>query len=171
MKNENNKTNIYIDGSNLYLRSKANGLDIDYKKLYIYIQKKHLTDNIFYFLGFSEDNKNLYKELESYNYKLIFRESVRSDKYIKGNCDSEMVLYICRDLYKNNIDEFVLITSDGDFACVVNELIKENRYCKIISPTTPKYTSKLLRKATTNITYIQDIYNHIKRETPVSEDR
>ncbi len=166
----NSKCCIYIDGANLHMRTKNDGLDIDLEKFYIYLKNKYRPAIIYYFLGFTKENEGLHEYLKRCGFTLVFRESVNTGKYMKGNCDSEMVMYICRDLYKNKNQEFVIITSDGDFACVVKEVINENMKCKIISPTVPDATSKLLRKSGGEMTYIKDIYQLIKRETPDADE-
>lgn len=61
---------------------------------------------------------------------------------MKGNVNAELVLYASAIEY-NHYDKAVIISSDGDFACLAGYLEKNNKLLKIITPT--KTYSKLLR--------------------------
>ena len=66
----------------------------------------------------------------------------RGHKTMKGNVDAELVLHASAIEYAN-YNQAVIVTGDGDFACLMKYLEKNNKLCKIIVPTV-KY-SKLLR--------------------------
>lgn len=61
---------------------------------------------------------------------------------MKGNVDAELVLHSAAIEY-NNYNQAIIITSDGDFACLIRYLNEHNKLAKIITPTA-KY-SKLLK--------------------------
>jgi len=64
---------------------------------------------------------------------------------MKGNVDAELVLNAAAIEY-NNYDKAVIVTSDGDFACLMNYLEEKGKLAKIITPT-EKY-SKLWNPTT-----------------------
>ncbi len=159
---KNEIVHIYIDGANLYERTKENKTPINFNNLYKYLKIKQKANEIYYFVGYEKKNQDIYDLLIKIGFKIIFRESSGRGEYFKGNCDSEMVLTICRDLFKNNIDKYILMTSDGDFSCVVRELQDNNKECILISPTFVNKTSKLLRKVAKRLIYLEQIYHFLK---------
>lgn len=153
------KTDIFIDGANLHKSSKDLGFGIDYRKFYRWLRQKYGANNIYLFLGFIQNQKKNYKKLEEYGYLLIFKETVNYlDGKIKGNCDAELVLKVCNDFYENNLRNFILITSDGDFACLIDFLINKNSKVLILSPNKKK-CSFLLKKTKAVITDLVDHYH------------
>ena len=61
---------------------------------------------------------------------------------MKGNVDAELVLYAAAIEY-SHYNKAVIVSSDGDFACLIKFLDEKNKILKIITPTS-KY-SKLLK--------------------------
>ncbi|MFT5179637.1 MAG: uncharacterized LabA/DUF88 family protein [Candidatus Paceibacteria bacterium] len=153
------KTNIYIDGANLYESSKRLGFNINYKKFIGWLRQKYTPNNIYIFIGYIPKHNILYKNLKSYGHTLIFKETIK-DKggKIKGNCDSELVLQLCIDFYENNFIDFVLISGDGDFSCLVKFLIEKHSRIKILTPNENK-CSVLLKRATSNILNLVNHYH------------
>ena len=136
--NMKNKTYAFIDGNNLYLGAKSQGIELDYGKLRLYLRNKLGVDIAFLFIGYNPDNARLYATLQSYGYILIFKPVVfytENDKRtMKGNVDAELVLHSAAIEY-DNYDKAVIVTSDGDFACLVQYLDENNKLAKIITPT------------------------------------
>lgn len=79
---------------------------------------------------------------------------------MKGNVDAELVLHSAAIEY-NNYDKAVIVTSDGDFACLMRYLEKNNKLKKIIAPTA-RY-SKLLKPFNYLITPLKVISEQIKK--------
>jgi uncharacterized LabA/DUF88 family protein len=64
----------------------------------------------------------------------------------KGNVDSDIIFNIMKKLYKKEqFDKVVLVSGDGDYKLVVDFLIEENRFKKILFPN-KKYASSLYKK-------------------------
>ena len=63
---------------------------------------------------------------------------------VKGNVDAELVLQAMID-YKN-YDRAVIVSSDGDFSCLVNYLYKQGKLKQVISPHR-ETCSRLLKQA------------------------
>ena len=62
---------------------------------------------------------------------------------VKGNVDAELVLHAMIEW--DNYDKAVIVTGDGDFHCLVEQLKKKNKLGKLLIPDRHKY-SALLRK-------------------------
>jgi uncharacterized LabA/DUF88 family protein len=63
---------------------------------------------------------------------------------VKGNIDAELVLYSAKIEYKN-YDKAIIVSGDGDFFCLLEDMVKEGRLYKLIIPN-PKSESVLLRE-------------------------
>jgi uncharacterized LabA/DUF88 family protein len=72
----------------------------------------------------------------------------------KGNVDTELVLTGVREYFENEIKKVVLVSSDGDYKCLVEFWKEKEINISIISPYPEKYCSKLLRKTRQDIYYI-----------------
>ena len=58
----------------------------------------------------------------------------------KGNVDAELVLPTMIEL--PHFDKAVIVTGDGDFRCLVEYLVQENKLLKLLTPT-KRYSSLL----------------------------
>lgn len=135
----------FIDAQNLNLGIKELGWRLDLLRFRIYLTEKYQVKKAYMFLGYLPNNQNLYKRLQEYDYVLIFKPILRTpDGKIKGNVDADLVLQVMID-YKN-YEQAVVITSDGDFYCVVNYLYEEDKLKTVLSPIKEK-CSVLLQKA------------------------
>jgi len=77
---------------------------------------------------------------------LIFKPTIRyfenGKETVKGNVDAELVLHSAAIQYKN-YDKAIIVSGDGDFACLVEFLIEKNKLLHIFTPNA-QY-SKLLK--------------------------
>jgi len=94
-------------------------------------------------MGYIKENEKLYTYLKKSGYKIIFKPVIKNKKLIKGNVDAELVLHAAKIEYPN-YDKAIIVSNDGDFYCLVEELIKDNKFKKLITPS--KNYSSLLRK-------------------------
>ncbi len=98
-------------------------------------------------------------------YNLIFKEVTTQSGHIKGNCDAEMVLHTVSDFYENKLTKAVIVTGDGDFACLIDFLQKHSVFHRLIAPNL-QYTSYLLRKRNLPIVYLENprLIPHIQKD-------
>lgn len=149
---QTNQNNIaYIDGQNLHMgttKLKPSAWQVDMKKFRKYLLNKYLADTCYYFLGFvKEDCQDLYTEIQKAGFVLQFREhtSAMLGKK-KGNVDSDIIFHIMKGLYKREIlGKIILVSGDGDYKALVDFLIQENKFEKILFPNR-KYRSSLYKK-------------------------
>jgi len=138
------------------------GWKLDYRKLRIYLEKRHNITTAYYFLGFIAKNKRVYSDLYEYGYTLKFRKvsefptapiicphckRVVEPEGIKTkcDCDADITLQIMDDIEK--YEKAILITSDGDFDNVVRKLIDFNKLKLVLAPC-KEGCSRLLKSAT-----------------------
>jgi len=77
----------------------------------------------------------------------------------KGNVDVDLTVKSLAT-YKN-YDKALLVTSDGDFASLVQQLKADGKFLGVISPSKKKCSHLLQRAVGTRIGYIEDVYKKI----------
>ena len=81
--------------------------------------------------------------LKENNYILIFKPILfDNDRKPKGNVDADLVLQSMIEF--NNYSKAIIVSSDGDFYCLVKYLYGNEKLLKVISPDV-KNCSKLLK--------------------------
>lgn len=64
----------------------------------------------------------------------------------KGNVDSDIIFHIMKLLYKKeDFDKIILVSGDGDYKMLVDFLIEEDRFKKILFPN-KTFASSLYKK-------------------------
>jgi uncharacterized LabA/DUF88 family protein len=134
----------YIDGANLHKGMQELGWKLDYKRFRVFLRDKYHVSLAYLFLGFVPELNGLYRDLQNWGYTPIFKPTVRNrHEEIKGNCDAELVLQALIDFRK--YERAVIVTGDGDFACLVSYLQTTAKLEQVISPN-PKKCSVLLKR-------------------------
>ncbi len=145
----------FIDSQNLNLGTSKDifkgreiiykGWKLDYKKFRRYLSDKFRVQKAFLFIGYIEQNKNLYRKLKSYGYELVFKPTVKdSSGKPKGNVDAELVLHASAIEYPN-YQKAVIVSGDGDFHCLHEYLEKHKKLLRIIIPNRHSESSLLRR--------------------------
>src|SRR6266566_2600070 len=121
------KTYAFIDSQNLNLsvrndlvRKKKKvytGWQLDFARLFVYLQAKYKVTKAFIFIGYKEENKKLYKHLNEAGYTLIFKPTLDSQGKTKGNVDAELVLHTVDKI--RLYDRAIIIAGDGDYHCLL----------------------------------------------------
>lgn len=148
----------FIDGNNLYLGARSQGINLDYRKFRLYLRNKFSVEKAFLFIGYDPERTHMYNHLISSGYILIHKPTViyheNGRRMMKGNVDAEMVLHAAAIEYENH-EQAVLVTSDGDFACLMDYLKKNNKLKRIITPT--EFYSSLLQDFRQDILPLRNI--------------
>ncbi len=161
MKKENNFA--YIDGVNLHKGIKELGWIIDYKKFRVWLTEKYGVSRAYIFLGFLSTNTNLYKDLQNWGYTVIFKPTIPDGEgEIKGNCDAELVLQVVSDMYEGHYENAVIVSGDGDFACLVNFLKEKRKFKMVLSPNHKKASVLLRKAAPNNIVFLERFKNRLE---------
>jgi len=148
MNKENNLA--FIDGQNLHLGTTLsdNSWRVNLNKFKVYLKDKYNITEAYYFLGYVQEvNQEIYSEIQKAGFILIFKQhnpAMIGTK--KGNVDSEIIFQIMKKLYKKEpFDQIVLVSGDGDYKILVDFLIEENKFKKILFPN-KKFASSLYKK-------------------------
>lgn len=141
----------YIDGQNLYRGTTKSSPEwnINLSRFRRYLAEKYSVIDAYYYLGYvqtGEEYERLYEVIQKAGFILVFREhnSAMMGKK-KGNVDSDIIFNAMKRLYlKEDFDKIILVSGDGDYKMLVDFLIKENKFEKILFPN-KKYASSLYK--------------------------
>lgn len=156
-KNAEKKQNNYafIDSQNLNLAIRAQGWELDFKKFRKYLSDKYGVSKALLFVGYVPEYQSLYTNLQKFGYIVVFKPTLRKPNgKVKGNVDADLVLRAMVE-YKN-YDKALIVTGDGDFYCLVECLIKEGKFLKLMIPDKNAYSS-LYRKMMPNIVFMNNL--------------
>lgn len=154
MKKLSIKVNNYafIDSQNLNLGVKSSGWTLDFRKFRLYLKNKYNVEKAYLFIGQMAGQESLYDRLQNMGYHLIFKPTteykVNGKTMVKGNVDAELVLYAAAKVY-DEYDKAIIVTGDGDFHCLAEYLIEDDKLLSILVPN--KKFSKLLRRFDSHI--------------------
>lgn len=149
-KEENNLA--FIDGQNLYMGTMSDkpAWKVNLAELRGYLFKKYNVQKAYYFLGYTdESNQDLYNKIQEEGFILVFKKhnSAMLGKK-KGNVDSDIIFNVMKKLYKKEpFDKIVLVSGDGDYKMLVDFLIEEGKFKKILFPN-KQFASSLYKKIT-----------------------
>lgn len=146
-----NESLAFIDGQNLYMgtaKRERNPWRIDLRRFRVYLEQKYGVVKAFYFLGYvQEERQDLYEEIQSAGFVLIFREhnAAMAGKK-KGNVDSDIIFNVMKKLYKREVSgKIFLVSGDGDYKMLVDFLVEEGLFGKVLFPNR-QYASSLYKK-------------------------
>lgn len=159
------KNYAFIDSQNLYLSVLNQGWKIDWRKFRVYLLEKYAIDRAYLFIGMVDGNNRLYEELQTAGFICIWKPTLKyKDGTIKGNCDAELVLHTMINI--NNFDKAIIVSGDGDFYCLIDHLIDNDKLQAILIPNKHKYSALLKLKKFHQFTkYINDLRSKIEKTT------
>ncbi len=121
------KTSLFLDGSNLYATAKALGFDIDYKRLLAYFKERTRLIRAIYYTALMDDAdysplRPLIDWLDYNGYMVVTKpakEFVDSSgrRKVKGNMDIELAVDMMR--LAPSLDHVILFSGDGDFRSLI----------------------------------------------------
>ena len=156
----------YIDYENISVWFRKMWKYIDWGRFYIYLKDKYKITNSKIFIWYIEQNKNIYTELASFWYDLIFRDAIIWwNGRIKSNIDTDLVLEASIDYYENSLSWAILVSCDWDFDCLIKFWYQKNIFLRLFA--TKQWDISLLLKKNTkalDIIYISDIGHDILKE-------
>jgi len=157
-KKENNYA--FIDSQNLNLSVRAQGWTLDYRKFRRYLEDKYGITKAYLFLGYVPQYQDLYTSLQEDGFILIFKPTLKlPDGKVKGNVDAELVLHAMVEYPK--YDKALIVTNDGDFYCLVDYLIKQDKLLKLMIPNRKAFSS-LFRKLMAHIVFLDNLRDKLE---------
>lgn len=161
------KNYAFIDCQNLNLAIRDCGWKLDWRRFRIFLKEKYHVQKAYLFIGFVDEQRQLYTSLQEAGFVLIFKPTLaHRDGTIKGNCDAELVLQAMIDLQE--YDGAVIVTGDGDFHCLVSYLITQHKLAKLLVPNQRRYSLLLKRFPSEYLAFVSDLRHKLeyKRKEP-----
>ncbi|MHB8105286.1 MAG: NYN domain-containing protein [Dehalococcoidales bacterium] len=150
----------FIDGTNIYKAKEDLGWKMDTKKFRRYLEEVYEVKKVYYCIGFIDSNTGLYERLKSEGYEMVFKETYKVKGKVKGNIDAELVL---KSMIQYRVyNQTIIVTSDGDFACLVKYLIEKHKLRSMIASKKVKCSHLLEKASGTYICYLDDLKNKIE---------
>lgn len=168
------KNYAFIDGQNLHMATTKNSdpWSVDLARFRIYLFQKYHVTHAYYHLGYvNEKHQNLYEEIQKAGFILVFKQhsSVMAGLK-KGNVDSDIIFSIMKRLYKKeDFNNIILVSGDGDYKMVVDFLLEEKRFEKILFPNRTNRSSLYKSLSNKFFSYLddRDIRNKIDKKKRV----
>ncbi len=167
------RTALFIDGSNLYAAARALGFDIDYKRLLDFFQKNGRLIRAFYYTALMEDQeyspiRPLVDWLDYNGYTMVTKPTkeftdASGRRKIKGNMDIELAIDVLE--MAEHLDHIVIFSGDGDFRRLVEAVQRKGVRVSVVSTIEsqpPMIADELRRQADTFIE-LSDIQKEIQR--------
>jgi uncharacterized LabA/DUF88 family protein len=174
MTNQKSKLNNYafIDSQNLNLSIQQLGWKLDFYRFRRYLQDKYNVTRAIIFVGFMEENKDLYEHLSKVGYDLIYKPTLSyKDGTTKGNVDTDLVLHAMIEW--GNYDQAVIVSGDGDFYGLVDYMIKKDKLAKLVIPNQHHYSALLKRFDSGYLAFVSDLKSkmayHSRRKEPPTD--
>lgn len=163
MFHKDERTIIFIDGSNLYAAIRSLGFDLDYKKLLGYFRNQTRLIRAYYYTALGDDQdfspiRPLVDWLAYNGYSVVtkpikeYTDPVTGNKRIKGNMDIEIAVGMLA--LAPHYDHAVLFSGDGDFRSLVEAVQTQGKRVTVISSLQtqpPMIADELRRQADTFI--------------------
>ncbi|MBI4743853.1 MAG: NYN domain-containing protein [Actinobacteria bacterium] len=145
----------FIDSQNLNLSIRAQGWVLDYRKFRKYLEDKYSITKAYLFIGYVPQNQDMYTFLQEYGYIIIFKPTlILPNGKVKGNVDAELVLHTMVEYQR--YDKALIVTGDGDFYCLIDYLIKQDKLLKLMIPNENKFSS-LFKNLRPHIVFMNDL--------------
>jgi uncharacterized LabA/DUF88 family protein len=145
----------FIDSQNLNLSIRDLGWILDFQRFRRHLLETFGVTKAFLFIGYVPGNQQLYTSLQKCGFILVFKPTlILPSGKVKGNVDAELVLHTMIEY--ENYEKALIVTGDGDFHCLVEYLIKQDKLLKLIIPNRYKYSS-LLRKFMPYILFMNEM--------------
>jgi uncharacterized LabA/DUF88 family protein len=112
-------------------------------------------------VGYVPQYQRLYSFLESAGYTMKYKEVPNTKRgETKGNIDAELVLQAMIDI--NQYDRAVLISSDGDFACLVSHWRDKGKLECVLAPYKNGCSHLLKKAARERLYFVEDLRHKLE---------
>jgi uncharacterized LabA/DUF88 family protein len=152
------KTALFIDGSNLFATAKSLNFEIDYKKMRKFFADQSRLIRAYYYTALIEEQdysplRPLVDWLTYNGYALVTKPTKEfidhnGERKIKGNMDMELAIDMIG--MADHVDHMVLFSGDGDFRRLVESVQRKGVRVTVISSTKtspPMIADELRRQA------------------------
>ena len=167
------RTALFIDGSNLYSTARALGFDIDYKRLLEMFTEEVRLIRAFYYTAMHEDQeyspiRPLVDWLDYNGYTMVTKPTkeftdTEGRRKLKGNMDIELAIDVME--MAETLNHIILFSGDGDFRRLVEAVQRKGLRVTVVSTirSQPPMIADELRRQADNFIELQDLQERIAR--------
>ena len=149
----------FFYSQNIYKGIQNLGWKIFLGKFWLYLRNKYNVIKAFYFIGDRMGYKWLYNDLQNNGYIVIKKPTViLPNGTVKGNVDADLVLHSMIEY--SNYDKAIIVAGDGDYYCLVEYLVNNNKFLHLIAPSIDY--SQLFRPYSSYIIKIDQLRNSLE---------
>ena len=139
----------FIDSQNLNLGVQRAGFKMNWKKFRTYLKEEHDVEKAYMFIGYMQENEDLYTQMHEAGYLVALKptlemlttsEEEKERIPTKGNVDTELVMYVMKEM--KNYNKAVIVSGDGDFYSLIEYLQNKGKLLNVMVPNW-KYSSLL----------------------------
>lgn len=169
---QKHKNYAFVDGQNLYMgtsKKEYNPWTVNLAKFRIYLAEKYFVTRAFYHLGYFHNSlitQVLYGNIIKAGFILVFRqhsEAMSGSK--KGNVDSDIIFSVMKKIYKQeDFENVILVSGDGDYKNLVDFLIDEKRFKKILLPDRKRASSLYKKLGSEYCDSLENIKKYIEKD-------
>lgn len=154
----------FIDSQNLNLSIRSQGWKLDFKRFRIYLQDKYRVSKAYLFIGYIDGNQPLYAALQDAGFTCVFKPTLQyKDGKTKGNCDAELVLWSM--IKYQEYEKAVIVTGDGDFHCLVDYLLKQDKLDCVLIPDRNHFSGLLkFKRFRPHLRYMNDLQSLLSKK-------
>jgi uncharacterized LabA/DUF88 family protein len=174
------KTAVFIDGSNLYAAARSLEFDIDYRLLLQWVASHSRLVRASYYTVLPDDQeyspiRPLVDWLDYNGYKMVTKPAKeftdnQGRRKIKGSIDIELAIDMIE--IAPCVDHIMLFSGDGDFKRLIEAVQKKGVRVTVISTikSTPPMVADELRRQADHFLDLDDLAQHIMREHVPGDD-
>lgn len=150
MKRTKNEIYAFIDNQNLNATVQNLGWKIDWRKFRKFLSDRYKVTQAFMFIGYVPEFEDMYEYLHDAGFNIVLKQTfdmtkarpeeekseeekaAERERHIKGNVDTELVLWAMKELPRYS--KAILVSGDGDFFSLVEYLEEQGKLLKILTP-------------------------------------
>lgn len=147
MANQKKQPNTYafIDSQNLNLGTQRMGWKMDWRKFRKFLRDKYGVTKAYMFIGYMAENESLYEYMYELGFLVVLKPTLdisgnkpadkdadKEKPQVKGNVDTELVLYAMKEM--PNYDQAIIVSGDGDFFSLAEHLDQQGKLAHILTP-------------------------------------
>jgi uncharacterized LabA/DUF88 family protein len=162
----------FVDSQNLNLSIRQLGWKLDFARFKTYLTEKYKVKKAFLFIGYIPGNESLYQSLQEAGFVCVFKPALTyKDGKTKGNCDAELVLWTMIEYA--HFDKAIIVSGDGDFHCLAEHLLKNDKLECLLIPDKKKFSALLrLRAFRPYLRFMNDLQSKLeyKKKRPHKDE-
>ncbi|MDP3646030.1 MAG: NYN domain-containing protein [bacterium] len=160
------KTVVYIDAANIIFSARNLSFDLDMLRLIRHLEDSFRPQHILYFTGNFKSMRKEFQAIGQVGVEMVYKEIYNEENKAKANCDVEIAHRMTSDVLRDSVEEIVLVSGDGDFACLCDFAQSKSIPIRVMA-FDPKSCSRVIkRREFTRVSYLVELDSLIRKEKP-----